>query len=112
MTPWERRSRLESFGLELDFVKVDGNLITVHCTWYIYNYIINVGCMFIRFIHFSPCQTSALIRGILFHWQQEKLRALQRLQRLEQRFSGPGVTEAEARNALRLFERELSKAVG
>ena len=41
---------------------------------------------------------------------QEKLRALQRLQRLEQRFSGPGVTEAEARNALRLFERELSKA--
>lgn len=53
-----------------------------------------------------------LIRGILFHWQQEKLRALQRLQRLEQRFSGPGVTEAEARNALRLFERELSKAVG
>lgn len=41
---------------------------------------------------------------------EEKLRALQRLQRLEQRFSGPGVTEAEARNALRLFERELSKA--
>ena len=41
---------------------------------------------------------------------QEKLRALQRLQRLEQRFTGPGVTEAEARNALRLFERELSKA--
>ena len=40
---------------------------------------------------------------------QEKLRALQRLQRLEQRFTGPGVTEAEARNALRLFERELSK---
>jgi len=66
---------------------------------------------FLHFIHFSPCQTSALIRGILFHWQ-EKLRALQRLQRLEQRFSGPGVTEAEARNALRLFERELSKAVG
>lgn len=41
---------------------------------------------------------------------EEKLRALQRLQRLEQRFTGPGVTEAEARNALRLFERELSKA--
>lgn len=33
MTPWERRSRLESFGLELDFVKVDGNLITVHGTY-------------------------------------------------------------------------------
>lgn len=33
MTPWERRSRLESLGLELDFVKVDGNLITVHGTY-------------------------------------------------------------------------------
>ncbi|CAK9085333.1 Molybdenum cofactor sulfurase [Durusdinium trenchii] len=39
----------------------------------------------------------------------EQLRALERLQRLEQRFAGSGVTESEARNALRLFERELSK---
>lgn len=35
---------------------------------------------------------------------------LQRLQRLEERFRGSGVTEGEARNAMRLFERELSKA--
>ncbi|CAK9085331.1 Molybdenum cofactor sulfurase, partial [Durusdinium trenchii] len=41
---------------------------------------------------------------------EEQLRALERLQRLEQRFAGSGVTESEARNALRLFERELSKA--
>jgi len=33
-----------------------------------------------------------------------------RLQRLEERFRGNGVTEGEARNAVRLFERELSKA--
>jgi len=35
---------------------------------------------------------------------------LNRLQRLEERFRGNGVTEGEARNAMRLFERELSKA--
>jgi len=35
---------------------------------------------------------------------------LTRLQRLEERFRGNGVTEGEARNAVRLFERELSKA--
>eukprot|EP00928_Gymnodinium_smaydae_P030628 TRINITY_DN22723_c1_g2_i1.p1 TRINITY_DN22723_c1_g2~~TRINITY_DN22723_c1_g2_i1.p1 ORF type:complete len:666 (-),score=104.18 TRINITY_DN22723_c1_g2_i1:71-2068(-) len=35
---------------------------------------------------------------------------LQRLRRLEERFRGSGVTEGEARNAMRLFERELSKA--
>ncbi|CAJ1376423.1 unnamed protein product [Effrenium voratum] len=42
--------------------------------------------------------------------EAEDLRTAQRLERLEQRFSGSGVTEGEARNALRLFERELSKA--
>eukprot|EP00931_Biecheleriopsis_adriatica_P048404 TRINITY_DN27961_c0_g1_i1.p1 TRINITY_DN27961_c0_g1~~TRINITY_DN27961_c0_g1_i1.p1 ORF type:complete len:595 (-),score=137.11 TRINITY_DN27961_c0_g1_i1:13-1755(-) len=41
--------------------------------------------------------------------EQEK-QVLQRLQRLEERFRGSGVTEGEARNAVRLFERELSKA--
>mmetsp|Transcript_68986 Transcript_68986/g.224890 ORF Transcript_68986/g.224890 Transcript_68986/m.224890 type:complete len:771 (+) Transcript_68986:1299-3611(+) len=35
---------------------------------------------------------------------------LERLKRLEERFRGSGVTEGEARNAMRLFERELSKA--
>ena len=38
------------------------------------------------------------------------MRSLQRLQRLEQRVTGAGVTESEARNALRLFERELGRA--
>ena len=41
---------------------------------------------------------------------EENLKTLGRLQRLEKRFIGKGVTESEARNALRLFERELSKA--
>ncbi|CAE7620174.1 MCSU3 [Symbiodinium natans] len=41
---------------------------------------------------------------------EENLKTLGRLQRLEKRFTGKGVTESEARNALRLFERELSKA--
>ena len=41
---------------------------------------------------------------------EENLKTLERLQRLEKRFIGKGVTESEARNALRLFERELSKA--
>jgi len=35
---------------------------------------------------------------------------VRRLQRLEERFRGNGVTEGEARNAVRLFERELSRA--
>mmetsp|Transcript_7890 Transcript_7890/g.17403 ORF Transcript_7890/g.17403 Transcript_7890/m.17403 type:complete len:614 (-) Transcript_7890:20-1861(-) len=41
---------------------------------------------------------------------QEEEQLLQRLSRLEERFRGSGVTEGEARNAMRLFERELSKA--
>lgn len=40
----------------------------------------------------------------------EDEQVVQRLQRLEDRFKGSGVTEGEARNAMRLFERELSKA--
>jgi len=40
----------------------------------------------------------------------EDQQVLQRLKRLEQRFRGSGVTDGEARNAMRLFERELSKA--
>eukprot|EP00811_Abedinium_folium_P017452 NODE_2637_length_2175_cov_4.796387.p1 GENE.NODE_2637_length_2175_cov_4.796387~~NODE_2637_length_2175_cov_4.796387.p1 ORF type:complete len:655 (+),score=218.69 NODE_2637_length_2175_cov_4.796387:93-1967(+) len=40
----------------------------------------------------------------------EELHVLKRLERLEGRFRGGGVTEGEARNAMRLFERELSKA--
>jgi len=41
---------------------------------------------------------------------EEDRQVLTRLQRLEERFRGNGVTEGEARNAVRLFERELSKA--
>jgi len=41
---------------------------------------------------------------------EEDRQMLTRLQRLEERFRGNGVTEGEARNAVRLFERELSKA--
>lgn len=40
----------------------------------------------------------------------EERQVLERLRRLEERFRGNGVTEGEARNAVRLFERELSKA--
>lgn len=42
--------------------------------------------------------------------RSEDEHVLRRLQRLEERFRGNGVTEGEARNAMRLFERELSKA--
>eukprot|EP00929_Paragymnodinium_shiwhaense_P002777 TRINITY_DN103063_c0_g1_i1.p1 TRINITY_DN103063_c0_g1~~TRINITY_DN103063_c0_g1_i1.p1 ORF type:complete len:702 (+),score=200.99 TRINITY_DN103063_c0_g1_i1:95-2200(+) len=41
---------------------------------------------------------------------EENERVVKRLARLEERFRGSGVTEGEARNAMRLFERELSRA--
>ena len=40
----------------LDFVKLDGNLITVHGTYTIVQSMLDA--FFLDFIHFSPCQTS------------------------------------------------------